>query len=234
VSPPSLLLESPRGRDLLIEHVSLARGGGVVLDDVSFGVEAGTAVVIRGRSGSGKSTLLRVLAGLTRADAGRVLLGGRDVTTLTPEAHRRAVGFVAQQAAMFPGTVADNLRRGPRFRDTSLPVSSPADRSVAAWLATVGLSADFGEREAAQLSGGERQRVALARALANTPAVLLLDEPTAALDPEGAAEIVKLLGHLVADGLGLLVVTHDASLAPALGAVVFSLEAGRLTPSPAS
>ncbi|MFL5271155.1 MAG: ATP-binding cassette domain-containing protein, partial [Anaeromyxobacteraceae bacterium] len=157
---------------LAAQHLSRTVQGRAIVDDVSFELSEGEVLALVGPSGAGKSSLLRLLDRLDEPTGGTVLLEGRDYRELPPRELRRRVGMIMQLPALFPGTVADNLRFGPRQRGAEL-----ADAAVEALLADVGL-AGFGARDAARLSGGEAQRVAIARAVANEPAVLLLDEPT--------------------------------------------------------
>jgi putative ABC transport system ATP-binding protein len=208
------------GRDL-----RLSRGGRKLLDGVSFQLRRSEAVVIQGPSGSGKTTLARVLATLLQPDSGSLLLDGQDADGIEPTRFRTRVAYIAQQPAMFPGTVAQNVMAGPGLHRKTLAAERPQEL-----LASVGLEASFLSHEARTLSGGEKQRVALARALANQPDVLLLDEPTAALDPEAAVQIVSLLRSLAAGGLSLVMVTHEQEQASALGGVRYRYEGGRLEP----
>ena len=150
-------------------------------------MEAGAIAAIEGASGSGKTTLLKAIATLIAVDGGRVLLEGVDAAAIAPTTFRRRVAYVPQQPPMLEGSVADNLATGPRLRGATL-----SGAASSALLERVGLPASFGARAARDLSGGERQRVALARALANEPVALLLDEPTAALDPAAAARVLDL------------------------------------------
>src|SRR5205814_8438822 len=154
------------GRELVV-----LRGGRRILNGASILVRPGEAVAIQGPSGSGKSTLARVLATLLEADAGSVRLDGRDAHEIAPNQFRTRVAFLAQQPAMFEGTVLENLGAGPQLR------GKPFDGALARELiGAVGIDESMLSREARTLSGGEKQRVALARALANAPEVLLLDE----------------------------------------------------------
>ena len=214
---PSARLEA---RGLVVE-----RQGKRVLDGADLTVDAATIAVIEGASGSGKSTLLRALSTLVPVTAGSILLDGVDATQMAPSAFRRRVAFVAQDAPMLEGTVADNLGAGPR-----LAGDEPTDEALVALLERVGLSGAFLERPARELSGGEKQRVALARALANDPEILLLDEPTAALDPSSAARVVEFVRELVGLGLGLVVVTHAEEQARALEGTRYRCADGRITP----
>ncbi|MFL5364302.1 MAG: ATP-binding cassette domain-containing protein, partial [Myxococcales bacterium] len=211
-----VLLEA---RDLVV-----LREGRRILDGASLAVDAGEAVAVQGPSGSGKSTLVRTLATLIEPDSGAVLLEGRDAREIAPTRFRTRVAFLAQQPAMFAGTVRDNLEAGPALHGTSL-----ADARARELVAAVGLDDGMLEREARSLSGGEKQRVALARALANSPDALLLDEPTASLDPDSGDRIVALLRSLCAGGITLLMVTHVDAHARALGGTRYRCERGQVS-----
>ncbi len=209
-----------------------ARGGNaagrLILDEVSFAVGRGRVYTVLGPSGSGKSTLLRALNRLVEPTSGRVLLDGTPTTDLPVQDLRRRIGMVFQTPALFPGTVADNVLYGPRLAGLASPLHaaslkpSMADdetRAVAgSLLRRVGLPDSFCEQPADELSGGEAQRVALARALANDPEVLLLDEPTAALDPSSSQVVEGLLLRLAgATDLTFVFVTHDLAQARRIG-----------------
>src|SRR5260370_28336224 len=161
----------------------VVREGRRILDGASILVAPGEAVAIQGPSGSGKSTVARALATLVEPDEGSVLLGGRYAHEIEPTRFRTRVAFLAQQPAMFAGTVRDNLEAGPSLHGKSL-----GDAQARELILAVGLDPSFLPREEPTLSGGEKQRVALA----NGPEVLLLDEPTAALDPDAGERIVAL------------------------------------------
>jgi len=195
-----------------------------LLDDVGFSVLAGEVFAILGPSGSGKSSLLRCLDRLNEPTAGRVLIGGQDMCDLPVREVRRRVGMVFQQPVLFPGSIADNVLYGPRAR-----AAEPADAFVGDLLARVGLPPDWSGRSTRDLSGGEAQRVALARALANGPQILLLDEPTAALDRSASARIERLLIEMgSATDLTLVWVTHDLEQARRIGQSGLILVAGRV------
>jgi putative ABC transport system ATP-binding protein len=187
------------------------------LDAVALEVpDGGGVTVLQGPSGSGKSTLLRLLNRLEAPDAGVVRYRGEDLAARDVLAHRREVGMVFQAPVLFPGTVADNLA-------VARPVDPPHEL-----LERAGLPASFLTREAGTLSGGEAQRACLARALATRPRVLLMDEPTSALDPEATAVIEGLTRELAADGIPVVLVSHDAAQAQRLGDRIVRLAAGRV------
>jgi putative ABC transport system ATP-binding protein len=199
------------------------REGRRILDGASLVVGPGEAVAIQGPSGSGKSTFARALATLVEPDAGAVLLGGQDAREIAPMQFRTRVAFLAQQPAMFPGTVRDNLGAGPALHGKSL-----AEAQARELILAVGLEESVLPREARTLSGGEKQRVALARALANASEVLLLDEPTAALDPKTGELVVALLRALCARGLSVVLITHVEEHARLLGGTRYRCERGRI------
>jgi ABC-type iron transport system FetAB ATPase subunit len=203
--------------------VTVTRDGVRIVDRASVSVAVASVLTIQGASGSGKSTFLRALATLIPISGGTILLEGREVPTVGITEYRRRVAYVPQLPAMFEGAVAENLRAGPRFRGASL-----SDAEVRALLERVGLTADLAAREASELSGGERLRVALARALANAPSVLLLDEPTAALDPESATVILDLVLALAKSGTAILAVTHSTEHAARLGGTRYRMTSGVL------
>jgi ABC-type Fe3+/spermidine/putrescine transport system ATPase subunit len=189
------------------------------LRNVNLSVERGAIVTLVGPSGSGKSTLLRVICGLVAPSAGRVVIDGRDVTTLAP--HRRPVGMVFQDNQLFPHlSVADNVGYALRIarvnRATRLEV-------VHEMLQLVGL-AGFEDRRVDRLSGGEAKRVAVARSLAASPAVLLLDEPLAGLDAALHDRMLDdLADQLVERATTVVHVTHDATEANRLGSRIVDI-----------
>jgi thiamine transport system ATP-binding protein len=192
------------------------------LDDVSVSVDEGEVVALLGPSGCGKTTLLRVVAGLVRPDAGRVLLGGRDQDGVPT--HRRGIGLMFQDYALFPHRdVGGNVEFGLRM--AGMARSRRASR-VAEVLDLVGLGG-WEQRPVGPLSGGERQRVALARALAPAPRLLLLDEPLGALDRTLRDRLVPELGELFRSvGVSVVHVTHDQSEALALADRIIVMDHG--------
>jgi ABC-type Fe3+/spermidine/putrescine transport system ATPase subunit len=190
---------------LRLDGVSKRFGPTVTADRLSLAVARGAFFTFLGPSGSGKSTVLRMIAGLERPDAGRILLDGRDLAGIPP--WRRNLGMVFQHYAVFPHmSVAENIVYGLKMR--GLPRRAAAER-VAAMLELVGLPG-FGARDATVLSGGEQQRVALARALAPEPSMLLLDEPLSALDDKIRRDMQSELKRIQRKtGTTFLYVTHD-------------------------
>jgi ABC-type sulfate/molybdate transport systems ATPase subunit len=175
---------------------------------------------VLGPSGSGKSTLLRLLDRLADPDTGRVRFRGDDVRMLDPLTLRRRAVLVPQLPAPVPGTVADNVNYGPRLLGREIDPGPP--------LELAGLGRSFAERDAQRLSVGEQQRVMLARALALEPEVLLLDEPTAALDEVAKAGVERALDRLRGrSGLSLVLVTHERAQAERLAGRVVELRDGR-------
>jgi ABC-type iron transport system FetAB ATPase subunit len=183
----------------------------------TFDVAAGECVAIQGPSGAGKSVLLRMLADLDPHD-GAALLDGRAAASMPAPAWRAAVVYQAAEPAW--------------WEDTARAHFAPGDMdAVAAALDALGLASALLDTPVDRLSTGERQRLALVRSLARQPRVLLLDEPTAALDPAGVARAEALLAAHLARGLALLVVTHSGEQARRLAHRILRLEHGRLAPA---
>ncbi|MEU7412676.1 ABC transporter ATP-binding protein [Streptomyces sp. NPDC042638] len=207
------------------DSVTVAYDGNVVLDALDLTVEPGEVMALLGPSGSGKTTALRAVAGFVRPVAGRVLLGGRDVTDLPP--YRRGIGMVVQSYALFPHMrVDENVAFGLRARKA--PKSEVRQR-VAEALEMTGM-AGYARRHPRELSGGQQQRVAIARALAIRPDVLLLDEPLSALDAQlrsgMLAELARL--HRELPDLSMLYVTHDQVEALTLADRIAVMDRARL------
>jgi putative ABC transport system ATP-binding protein len=184
------------------------------LDDVSEHVATGEHVAIMGPSGSGKSTLLNVIGCLDRPTAGRYVLDGREVSGLDDAeltlVRRKVIGFVFQSFHLVPRlNAAENVELPMVF--AGVPRDERRAR-VGAELKAVGLAARMDHRPD-QLSGGERQRVAIARAMVMRPRLILADEPTGNLDSRSGQQVLELLDRLHTEGLTLVVVTHDASVA---------------------
>ena len=224
---------SERGADVAVEHVRKTFDGGRIgaLLDISFRVEPGEFVALTGPSGSGKSTLLNLVGALDRPDGGAISVGGVELATIGDVSEYRAttVGFVFQFHHLIPTLSAlENVQvpligRGLTRREREARARELLDE--------VGLSARA-ESSPTTLSGGERQRVALARALANSPRLLLADEPTGALDSDTAGQVLRLIED-VRDrhATTVLMVTNDAAVA-ARADRVLRLRDGRIDGEP--
>ena len=207
------------------------------VDDVDLTIGAGEFVVILGRSGAGKTTFLRALNRLVEPTAGVVRVDGRAITGADPmmlRALRRQIGMVFQQFNLVRrASVLDNVLAGRLGWTRTLPSLlgrfSPDDRRIAReCLAQVGL-AELAGRRADTLSGGEQQRVAIARALAQSPSVILADEPTASLDPALTGSIMDLLRTInVQRGLTLVVSQHQLETAMAYATRIIGFRRGRV------
>ena len=213
-----------------LEHVSKTFGPRHVLDDVTFDVAAGCGFVILGRSGTGKSVMLKHIMGLVRPDSGKVLVGGDEISALEgPELSRvrKKIGFLFQNAALFDSiSVGENVAF-PMRRHTDLSDSDIRARAKEK-LAAVGLDKEY-EKMPATLSGGMRKRAGLARAMALDPKILLIDEPSAGLDPITADEIDDLLlGLKSSGGTTLIIVTHNIPSARRLGDTLAMLHEGQI------
>ena len=211
--------------------LQLHRGSRVVLDDVSLDVYRGEVVMLMGASGSGKTTLLRTVAGLEPFDRGEIDVDGVSLKHGTSDAVvlralRTKVGMVFQSHCLFEHLSAiDNVSLAlVHVRRVSLEAAQTRARELLDQLG-VGHRVNALPRE---LSGGEAQRVAIARALATDPPVLLMDEPTASLDPERRNELAVMLQSLVVRGRTLLVVTHDEDFAASAATRVVRVDSGRI------
>jgi putative ABC transport system ATP-binding protein len=203
-----------------LEAVTLRRGGRTVLDRLDAELTEGVTCIF-GPSGAGKSTILRLLGRLTDPDEGVVRYRTIDVRQFDPVALRRAVVLVPQLPALVAPTVEGNILYGPGLRGV--------DVDVRRTLRLANLDGGYARREAASLSVGEQQRVMLARALALDPAVLLLVEPTSAVDPASRRAVEETLAHLRDElDISLVLVTHDRDQAERLADSFVELDAGRI------
>jgi tungstate transport system ATP-binding protein len=194
------------------------RGGTATILDLSITFTAGPPSILIGSNGSGKTTLLRAAMGLIPLDDGRLTWGGRE--TSSPD--RRAI--VLQRPAMLRRSTAGNVRYALAAAGVS---RAQRERRTAELLVLVGLDT-MADRPARRLSGGEQQRLALARALARNPDLLLLDEPTASLDPAATKKIEDIIRAVAARGVKVVMSTHDLGQARRLGGDVALLHRGRL------
>ncbi len=207
-----------------IQNISKHFGETVVLDDVTFDVSEGEIIVLLGASGSGKTTILRILAGLETADSGRIILHGKDVTTLP--ARLRGTGVIFQAYALFPKmNVEENIGYGLRLRRRpKAEIKAAVDRLIE----MVHLE-DHRKKRPQQLSGGQQQRVAIARALAYEPEVLLFDEPFGALDAQIRTTLRREIRSLLKQiNVPSIFITHDQEEALELADRIAVLNAGRL------
>ena len=216
---------------VLVEHLTKSFDGRTVLDDVHLRVESGTIVSIIGQSGGGKTTLLRCVNLLERPDhaslriAGETVFAGGDLVCRDLARLRRKVGMVFQRFNLFPHlTAVENVVLG-QVR-AGVPEKAALRRAVEL-LRRVGLA----HRALAypeQMSGGEQQRVAIARALALKPEVLLFDEPTSSLDPESTGEVLRVMRELAADGMTMILVTHELPFAREVSDWTVFVDGGRI------
>ncbi|AXR76656.1 amino acid ABC transporter ATP-binding protein [Natrarchaeobaculum sulfurireducens] len=217
-----------RSQSLLrIEDVYKSYGDERVLRGVSLEIDRGDVEVLVGPSGSGKSTLLRCLNRLTEVNDGQIYLGDLEVTGETnADEIRQQIGMVFQDINLFAHlTARKNIMLGLQ-KVRGMDKEDARDRADAE-LARVGL-ADQAESYPAQLSGGQKQRVGIARALAMDPEVMLFDEPTSALDPELSNEVLAVMRELVAEGMTMVVVTHEMRFARGAASSISFLENGEI------
>lgn len=213
-----------------VQGVTKLYGALEVLRGVNFSIPAGSFTAIIGKSGSGKSTLLGVISGLEKADAGRIIVQGQDLSSFDEARmatlRRREIGIVFQSFNLIPSLSALENTLLPTFFDDDIPAAARRKRAIDL-LEQVGLAARMHHRPS-ELSGGEQQRVAMARALVNKPAILLADEPTGNLDDETGAAILKLLLAMSrAHATTLVVVTHDRDIA-AKADTIIEMKDGRI------
>jgi polar amino acid transport system ATP-binding protein len=224
--PPGLTLEP---FSLAANDVHLAFGPNKVLRGVDLDVPAGATAAVIGPSGSGKSTLLRTLNRLYEPDQGDILLDGRSVLADSPDQLRQRIGMVFQQFNLFPHrSVLDNVALAPR-KLKRLPADEARELGLAQ-LERVGLRHKADVRPAT-LSGGQQQRVAIARALAMSPQLMFFDEATSALDPELVKGILALIAELKADGMTMVVVTHEMGFARSTSDTVVFMDRGQVVES---
>ena len=213
---------------LEIRHLRKAYGNHVVLKDFNLQVRKGEVVVIIGPSGCGKSTLLRCVNGLEDIQGGQVLLGGEPVSRAAKNIAqmRQRIGMVFQSYELFPHkTVLGNILLAPR--KVLRRSRAEAEGEALALLERVGLR-DRKDDYPRQLSGGQKQRIAIVRALCMHPEILLLDEITAALDPEMVREVLEVVLDLARRGSTMLIVTHEMSFARAIANRILFLEDGAI------
>lgn len=213
---------------LKINHIHKSFGGHVIIDDLSLSVNKGEVVVIIGPSGCGKSTLLRCINALEDIQGGEILLNGEPVQKDAKNISkmRQKIGMVFQSYDLFPHkTVLENILLAPQ--KVQKRNRAEAEEEAVELLTRVGL-ADRRDAYPRQLSGGQKQRVAIVRALIMHPEILLLDEITAALDPEMVREVLDVVLSLAKAGSTMLIVTHEMAFAKAIADRVLFLEHGKI------
>ena len=211
-----------------VKNLSKNFGDLRVLNDISEHIYPGEKIVVIGPSGSGKSTFLRCLNLLEEPSAGTITFNGIEITN--PKTNidlvRREMGMVFQHFNLFPNmTIKKNITLAPVR--TGLMKQAEADQLAIRLLQRVGLE-DKADAYPAQLSGGQKQRIAIVRALAMNPKVMLFDEPTSALDPEMVGEVLEVMKELAAEGMTMVVVTHEMGFAKEVGSRVLFMDEGNI------
>ena len=209
-----------------IKGLYKAFGDNLVLKGIDLEVADKEVVVIIGPSGSGKSTLLRSINYLDMPSKGKISIDGKELSAADINLVRAEVGMVFQRFNLFPHmTVLDNITLAPRkVRKVS---REEAEKDAHMLLEKVGL-ADKATAYPEQLSGGQQQRVAIARALAMKPRLMLFDEPTSALDPEMVKEVLDVMRSLAAEGMTMVIVTHEMGFAREVGDRLLFVDDGRI------
>lgn len=199
-----------------------------VLQGIDISIEKGEVVVVIGPSGSGKSTFLRCLNLLEQPSDGDIIFEGINITDKKNDINklRQNMGMVFQNFNLFPHlSVIDNITLGPRkLKNES---AKQAEINARVLLKRIGLE-EKANNYPAQLSGGQKQRIAIIRALAMSPKVMLFDEPTSALDPEMVGEVLDVMKELAAEGMTMVVVTHEMGFAKEVGTRVLFMDEGKI------
>ena len=211
-----------------VKNLSKSFGNHLVLDDISQHIYPGEKVVIIGPSGSGKSTFLRCLNLMEEPSAGQIVFDGTNITDpkVNIDLVRRHMGMVFQHFNLFPNmTIRNNITLAP-IR-TKLMSRDEANDVATQLLRRVGLE-EKADAYPSQLSGGQKQRIAIVRALAMNPKLMLFDEPTSALDPEMVGEVLEVMKELAAEGMTMVVVTHEMGFAREVGSRVLFMDNGKI------
>ena len=216
-------------RSLRLEHVTYRVGERTVLQNICLEVTPGELVAIVGRNGAGKSTLLHLMTGLLPANEGAVMLNGKPLRHFSRKDLARQIALLPQQARItFGFPVHDIVRMGRHPHRGRFGPASPHDEALVYEVMQVTGTASLAQRLITEVSGGERQLVMLAQALAQEPRFLLLDEPTANLDIRHQCQVMQLLQRLAREGMGVVAVVHDLSLAVRCFPRLILLDAGAI------
>jgi len=218
------------GIDLILKNVSKSLKGKTILNNISLIARAGEIVAIVGPSGSGKSTTLRLINRLQEVDSGEILLDGKSIRSMKPTELRHLIGFISQIPVMFDCTVLQNVMYGLTMgANPAVRTSQDLIEKATKFLQMADLDISFSDKDASKLSVGEQQRVAIARALMLSPEILLMDEPTAALDPVAIDHIESTIKKINrTTGTTFVIVTHSPDQAVRLGQRIFWLHEGGL------
>mgnify|MGYP002515544362 FL=1 len=223
-------MKETENKDIIkIEGLVKRYGSNVVLRGITTSIRQGEVVAIIGPSGCGKSTFLRSINLLELPSEGKIWIDGKDITSHDNDINhmRQRVGMVFQQFNLFPNmTIRRNIMLAPV--ELGKMSQAEADRKATELLERIGLL-DKADQYPDSLSGGQKQRVAIARALAMNPEVLLFDEPTSALDPEMVGEVLQLMKEVAAEGMTMVVVTHEMGFAREVAHRVLFFSDGHIT-----
>ena len=213
---------------LKVSNLYKSFGNQKVLDDISFELESGEVMCLRGKSGAGKTTLIRCICNLDKADKGTISINGiESLADGKPnKAYQNTIGMVSQGFDLLPNmTVMENLILAPVSR--KLMTKDEAKKAAMVLLESLDIG-DKADSYPSRLSGGEKQRVAVARACILSPSVLFFDEPTSALDINSTREVANLIEDISSRGISVVIITHDESFCDMLGARQILIEKGKI------
>lgn len=212
-----------------INHVSLVLKGKRILDDISLSISHGSLHCLIGHSGAGKTSLLKCIAALHQNYSGSIDYQGKSIKAMLPNQRAHTIGFVFQHFNLFPHmTVLENCVH-PMTNVLKVPHEKAQEQAFEV-LKSVGMET-YKDVYPQQLSGGQQQRVAIARALCLKPKILLFDEPTSALDPQSSSNLVGLLKAIKAQGITIVISSHDMSFVKAIHDTIHFIADGKLVES---